>query len=211
MKNKSTNILLIILIITIIIVAFIALDKKDTSNDKLLEKTNSTSDLNKLSLDPRWNNLSKNKLEEIMSERKDVYFEKDPGLTLSQEMDLTGDSINEAIIEGNGGNNGVSFILIKNTDNEIEIANQKNKDGSISTVSLISIGRAMTSEGYELIPGKNGFYTISLELDEQADNPSLSSFKCHSDGLAFYSWNQQTKLFEWNKILTTEYTTKFCK
>ena len=211
MRNKDIKILIIILIITIIVVGYIIVNKRDTQNDKINVNNNNNTNLENINFDPKWDKLSKKEFEEIISERKDIYFEKEFGLDLSEEVDLTGDGINEAIVEGNGGNNGVSFILIKNNNNQIDVANQKNKDGSISTVSLISIGRVMVSEGYEIVPSEKGFYTISLEIDESKDNSISSNFKCREDAVAFYLWNPKTKLFEWDKPLTSKYTTQICK
>jgi hypothetical protein len=209
-NNKLTNILLIILIVIVLIVGFFIIKKPQNNNDLIDSKIDDSLDISKAddtNFDPKWDRLSKNEMVDIVSGEKDAYFETELGLNFSEEMDLTGDGIPEAIIEGNGGNNGVSFILIKNDKNDISIAKQKNKDGTISTISLLSVGRAMVSEGFELAPNDKGFYTVSKYYDEK-----IEKFKCNPDnGLSFYSWNTQTNLFEWDSVLTKKYTTEVCK
>jgi hypothetical protein len=85
------------------------------------------------------------------------------------------------------------------------VAKQKNKDGSITPVALVSVGRVMVQEGYELVPTENGFYTASMSYNEQSDK-----FKCNPNGVHAYKWNTTTKLFEWNQAMTTKYTTQVC-
>lgn len=208
-NNQFTNILLIILIVIVLVIGFFIIKKPKNNNELVDSKINDSVDVAKVDntkFDPKWDRLSKKEMVDIVSREKDAYFEVELGLNFSEEMDLTGDGINEAIIEGNGGNNGVSFILIKDTENNIKVAKQKSKNGAIDTVSLLSVGRAMLSEEYEFAPSENGFYTISKYFDEKTE-----SFKCNNEGVSFYRWNPQTKLFEWDSVLTKKYTTEVCK
>lgn len=63
----------------------------------------------------------------------------------------------------------------------------------------------MVSESFKLIPEHNGFYTISKSNDSEG-----MGFNCNTDGVNVYSWNNSTKLFEWNQSLSLVYTEQEC-
>jgi hypothetical protein len=131
----------------------------------------------------------------------DIYLEPDFGVSFVQAIDLTNDGVPECIFSGNGGNNGMAFILRNNV-----VMNQKNQNNTIAPVQLLSVGRVMVSEEYELLPQHNGYYTISKSLSDETSG----SFACNQNGVKVYTWNNLTNLFEWNQALTTSYTTSLC-
>ncbi len=137
---------------------------------------------------------------------ENIYLDPESGVGLQETLDLTGDGIDEAIFEGNGGNNGMAFIMTKDTTGANVVAQQKNKDGGIYPVQLLSVGRVMVQETFKLLPGEHGFYTASLSYDESA-----GKFICNTDGVNAYSWNTPTDLFEWSQALTTKYAAEVCK
>src|SRR3990167_7163080 len=141
-----------------------------------------------------------------ISSKENIYLVPDFGVTLGETIDLTGDGLDEGIFGGNGGNNELSFIMVKGSDGKNFVAKQKNKDGTIYPVRLGSVGRVMVQERYELLPNEHGFYTASLSYNEATDK-----FKCNTNGVSAYSWNSSTKLFEWNQVLTAKYTAQICK
>lgn len=150
-----------------------------------------------------WGTLSTQMISQIVLGETSLYFEGMP--TFSDSMDLTGDGIAEGIFTGNGGNNGLTIILIRNSDGTIVAARQKNRDGSIQAVSLLDVGRVMVQEGYKLLPAQHGFYTESLHNDEDGGN-----FVCNTNGVNAYVWNSSTRLFQWNQALTTQSTAEVC-
>ena len=206
MQNKTNTILLILIVILLALCAWFLAKKEMTSRYDLSDLTPSpTLNTPQKQTDPNWKALSSADLTDIISKyATELYYEKDFGLSLSQELDLTGDGVAEALIAGNGGNNGVTFILIKNSDGTISVAKQKEKDGTITSVSLLEVGRVMVSEQFALIPAENGFYTVSK-------NNQGEHFECNPDGVRAYSWNSSTKLFEYNQSLTAKYTAQVCK
>ena len=204
-NNKITNILLVVLIFTVLGVGYVITRKSTIPENTLpltLEESPSASQ-------PDWKNISKNKFESVLSKEPDVFFEKDFGLTLSEEIDLTGDGIKEAIVTGDGGNNSISFVFKKEGDNLIALK-QKNKDGSISPVSLYEVGRVMVNVNFKLLPSEKGFYTASMVFDESANNQETSHFICDEESVNAYTWNENSKMFIWNQILTTKYTKEVC-
>lgn len=128
-----------------------------------------------------------------------------PNVSLSQSVDLTGDGVQEGVFVGDGGNSGVTFILIKDSNGQNVLARQKNRDGSITPVNLVSVGRVMVSESFKLIPQQNGFYTVSKSNANQD-----GYFVCNADGVNAYVWSNTTSLFEWNQSLTYTYTSQEC-
>lgn len=214
MDKQTRTILITILIIIIVIVGAYLLLKKPGLNKSSEYQNLLNNDINSLknkNIKPNenWNELSEKELIQIVSSgAPDLYFNKDEGLTISDKIDLTGDGSTEAIVNGIGYNSGVTFILIKNNDGSIKVAKQKYED-NISPVYLVSVGRAMISEEFKLIPEDNGFYTVSLSLKNENNNQESSNFKCNI--LNAYSWNKQIGLFEYNESLTQKYKKEVCK
>jgi hypothetical protein len=207
MKNyKVTNVLLIILIIAVLAVGYLIIKNSKTT----LEDKSNTLAKNETIIQPNWKNVSENDFVNLVSKEADAFFEKEFGLELSDEIDLTGDGINEAVVSGNGGNNGVSFVLKKEGGNTI-VLKQKEKDGSISPVALYEVGRVMVNVNFKLLPSEHGFYTASMIFDESANNTETSHFICDEESINAYAWNETTQMFEWNQTLTTKYTKEVCK
>lgn len=228
-NNKTTNILLGILIVVLIAIGVIMAINQNrnsyrngmTANDfpvidnrnNIPEpvKTNPSQQVSSTST-PRisnWNSFPGDEVWALLDENK-LVFERDSGVKISQQVDLTGDGISEAIVEGNGGNNGFATILIANS-NGVEVAKVKNKNGIISPVYVYSVGRVAVNESYKFIPNENGFYTVSKTLDERADNSDSSHFMCATGAVSAYQWNPKTNLFEYNSALTAKYTASECK
>lgn len=150
-----------------------------------------------------WSTLSSAQISAVLAANPGIYFEGMP--TFSESIDLTGDGVVEGVFTGNGGNSGLAMILIRNSDGTITAARYKTREGVINPVSLLSVGRVMVQEKYELLPIHHGFYTASLSNDGESGN-----FVCNINGVNAYAWNSTTKLFEWNQSLTTTYTAQVC-
>ncbi len=224
MKPNIQNILLGMIVIVLMIIAIILVRRPaqapvipmynygDTSHGQnTTPQTNisneTTTTPTSTSKGPEWEKLtSADFIKIITTQEPTAWFEKDFGLSLSKTIDLTGDGVPEAIVDGNGGNNGVSFILQKNSNGTISVLNQKNKDGTINHIQLVFVGRVMVSERFELLPQERGFYTASLSNDGEE-----GVFRCNDVGVNAYVWNASTKLFEWNQSLTSKYTLQVCK
>ncbi|MFA5778386.1 MAG: hypothetical protein WC870_02795 [Candidatus Paceibacterota bacterium] len=204
-KKKLKYMSFTVLIILIIFLGYEIKNKSDQDeSDTTIPDTNTIDSMD-------WTTLSQKELANILSKEPDIYYIKDFGLKISQTIDLTGDGKKEGIVSGDGGNSDVSFILIRNSDNTISLAKQKNKDGSISPVSLYQIGRTMVNVNFKLLTTERGFYTASLSFDESADNSQTSHFKCTEDSIDAYVWNKQIEFFVWNQSLTTKYIAQICK
>lgn len=157
-----------------------------------------------ISTNPNWSSVSSLSAYTLATS-DGIYLSSASGVRLSESVDLNGDGIDEGVFSGDGGNSGVTFILMKDDDGQSVAAKQKNKDGTISSVNLSSVGRAMFSESFKLIPEQKGFYTVSKSNDGQGGN-----FECDLNSVNAYSWNASTKLFEWNQSLTAKYINQEC-
>lgn len=134
-----------------------------------------------------------------------IGLESGSAVELSEMIDITGDGLDEGIFTGNGGNSGMAFIMTRDSNGNNVIAKQKDRNGTIGPVQLLSVGRAQVSESYKLLPSIKGYYTVSKSNDGESGN-----FECNVNGLNAYSWNSSTKLFEWNSSLTVTYTVEVC-
>ncbi len=202
------NVLIIILILVVGFASYVGYTQytqyKKNQRIQKTETPNIPVEQNKISARD-WKSLSKADLIGIIGEN--APFEKDGPVGISQEIDLTGDGINEAIVGGNGGNNDTYIILIKNVDGTTSVAKQKEYDGKINPVNFLSVGRVMFSYGYKLLPEEHGYYMFGLNYDEKSE-----TFKCpEKGGVGAYSWNSEIKLFEYNQVMTAKYTAQVCK
>ncbi len=220
------NILIGVLVIGILILGYLFIKQKDKVADTDLgfefsEETNSSANSTNQNppitsnppttstpttpppTNPNWQSVSSSSAYTLAT-NSGVYLSPGSSASLSQSVDLNGDGIDEGVFSGDGGNSGITFILIRDVNGQSVVAKQKNKDGTINAVNLLSVGRVMVSEGYKILPLEKGFYTVSKSNDGE------SGFVCNADGLNAYSWNSATKLFEWNQNMTTRYTAEVC-
>lgn len=200
-KNSKLNTILLIILIILVALLFLyvmSLGKEEKKTNYTTEQDSSVK--SDTSFD--WKTLSQ---KDILSLIPIETFVPESGIGLTKTVDLTGDGINEAVFTGNGGNNNLSIIIMRNSDNTFSVANEKNKNGSINPVELYEIGRVMVQEKFELLPSEHGFYTISLSYDQNTEK-----FECKENGVNAYIWNDMTKLFEWNQSLTLKYEKIAC-
>ncbi len=156
------------------------------------------------SVDAEWRLLSNEQLLAMTSKEKYLTIFPDFPIRLQEVVDLTGDGLDEGIFTGDGGNNDLSFIVMKNTDGSTSIAKQKNKNGSIEATNLLSVGRVMVSAEWKLLPSEHSFYTVGKYNDGTSDKQICSEVQA-------YTWNPLTKIFEWNESLSAKYTEQVCK
>lgn len=152
--------------------------------------------------DKDWRVISNNDLLKITSTTSSE-INPNPIIKFSEAIDLTGDGINEGIFATYGVDSVDYIILIKNADNTITLAKEKNKNGIIETIFLQV---SKEGPGYKLLPQENGFYQTSKYYDE-----NTNKLTCVNDEVAAYKWNSQTRLFEYNQILSAKYTPEVCK
>lgn len=169
--------------------------------------TNSTQKLTQVTNSPQWDKVTNQQIFTLLGPNNP--FEESFGINLTQSIDLTGDGVTEGIFSGNGGNNGLSLILLQESNN-IKLAQQKNKDGTISFVQLESVGRVNFSNTWKLIASEKGFYTIAKERVNQTENYE-GEMVCGENGFQAYQWNPATKLFEYSQSLTQKYISQECK
>ncbi len=174
--------------------------KEDLKESVEVKNSVSNSDVIK-----EWKSFKTDELQKIAL-AENIFLEKESGIGLSETVDLTGDGLDEAIFVGNGGNNNLGFIMTKNSDGTNSVLKNKEREGMIYPVLLLSVGRVRVNEQYKLLPAEHGFYTSSMSYDEKADK-----FTCNQNGVNAYSWSIKTKIFEWNKTLTDKYTKEVCK
>lgn len=215
------NTLIAVLVIIILVIGYLFIKEKTkpvdygnawpetvpatpTNNQGDSNNNVSTPKLTNASVRAEWQSHSSEYLLGVAA-KEGLGFESDFGLSLSEMTDLTGDGIDEGVFTGNGGNNGASFIMVKGSDGKSFVAKQKEKDGTIGPVYLVSIGRVMVSESFELLPSEQGFYTVSKVNEEES-----GKFSCKQEGVKGYKWNASTKLFEWNQTMVNKYNIEVC-
>ncbi len=174
---------------------------KTNSNQQVSTTTNSKN--------INWSSVSTSTIENLI---KKTEFPLEGKPTLSTEtQDLTGDGIKEGIYGLPSGNAGLTIVAMTNADGSVSLARMKKKDGSIGIVGFYSVGSASYSISYKFLPNERGFYEVSKNIDENADNSESSHLICGSNGILAYQWNPTTSLFEYNSALTAKYTAIECK
>ncbi|MDQ3075828.1 MAG: hypothetical protein M3Q34_01740 [bacterium] len=209
MSSQSKNILIFLLVVLVLVMGYMVMTKN--KQDSNLPETIIIEETASKSPSTNWKAVSPDELADVLSLEPDLFYVKESGLKLSESVDLTGDGVDEGVFTGDGGNNNVSFILTTNSHGTIVTTKQQEKDGSFAPVSLYEIGRAQVYQNFKILPTEQGFYKVTMDFDESANNTETSHFKCTSDSVNGYVWNSQTKMFVWNREMSAKYTKELCK
>jgi hypothetical protein len=211
------NTLIAILVIGLLVLGFLFIKEKnkpvayepwpetEPATVKPTTNTQSTNQgkLSNVNVVAEWKSFSSDALFALASQ-ENIYLNQGTDIQLTETVDLTGNGIDEGIFCGDGGNNGVCFVMIKGDDGKNVVAKWKGPDGTITPISLLSVGRVRVSSSYQLLPSEHAFYTVSKSNDGEG-----GEFECDG-GVVAYSWDSSTKLFEWNQALSTKYTNLVC-
>lgn len=150
--------------------------------------------------DPFWASVTQEQILNALSGGGQVSED----IFIAETLDLTGDSVPEGISLRESYPYNYN-IFLKNSDNSIQTAKQKDKDGRIHIVSLTGFARGPIEEGYEFLPEEHGYYVTYLNGEDTG-----GILICNTDSVQTYTWNSKTKLFEYNDKLTQKYHSKFC-
>ena len=227
-NNKTTNILLGILILVLIAIGvimavnqnrnsyrndmsandFSVIDNQNDISESV--KTSSTQQVSPTSLKSiNWKSVPISTIENL-AKKANLSMEGDLRLS-TESYDLTGDGSIEGIYSFPSGNSDTTIIALANSDGSTSLAKMKEKNGSIGIVVLYSVGRVSHSISYKFLPNERGFYVVSKDLDESADNSEFSHLICGDNGVSAYQWNSKVGLFEYNSTLSAKYTAIECK
>ncbi len=228
-NNKTTNILLGILIIVLIAIGIIMAvnQNRNSYRNNMMRPEDFPVIDNRNELPPQvspkgaqqvsitslksvnWKSVPISTIENL-AKKANLSMEGDLRLS-TESYDLTGDGSQEGIYSFPSGNSDTTIITLANADGTTSLAKMKEKDGSVSTVGLYSVGRVSHSISYKFLSSEQGFYVVSKDLDESADNSEFSHLICGDNGVSAYQWNSKTSLFEYSTTLTAKYTAIECK
>lgn len=227
-NNKTTNILLGILIVVLVVIGIIivvnqkqnpstkgivndfpVIDSQNQSSEQVRFNSNQQAPTQAVSKNINWKSVSISTIENL-AKKSNLLMEGDLRLS-TESYDLTGDGSIEGIYSFPSGNSDTTIIALANSDGSTSLAKMKEKNGSIGIVGLYSVGRVSHSISYKFLPNERGFYVISKDLDENADNSEFSHLICGSNGVSAYQWNPKTNIFEYSTALTERYTAIECK
>ncbi len=176
-------------------------EKQIKVEQSMLNEESTQKQIDNTTVDTMWKELSKEDL---------IKFGKNAGVYsdnysmdvphFKEAIDLTGDGINEGVLEIEGPDSASYIILIQNENGTISIAQVKSESG---TIAPIIFGAWIAGPEYKLLPKENGFYVISY-------SDPFSNIVVTCTGLLAYKWNAQTRLFEFNQTLTTKYKAEDC-
>lgn len=123
---------------------------------------------------------------------------------MPQILDLNGDGTSEVLIKIQKDPSALGFITILSRNEDIvtpiKIKSEKGQSGDF----VASVGtNNKTVFDFKLLPDDKSFYTSSIVRDDTGA-ATTCTFK-------FYRWNDKTKLFEYNKLLSDVAKQDNCK
>ncbi len=195
------NIFIGILIVVIGCLVFIQFQKKDNKTEPILDENNSTFKISE-SFSPG----SASYINLLNAIKK---FDSTAGvprpISVEQRVDITGDGIPELLVStGNGGAAMDAFTVVRYENQNLEVVNirdntGKTGDGRPGYYSAMSGsgGSGRYGSSIELLSNKNSILTKVYSIYGEPED------YCYA---IVYTWNNQTKFFEYNTLLSKQYT-----
>jgi hypothetical protein len=133
----------------------------------------------------------------------DERIELNEPLRISEESDITGDGIPEALVYlGMDGAYTWHFALMRLENDKPLAARFKRKDGKISPIIFLDGASVMNGEKVVMLPDKNAIYAghwSKVNRREAAFRGGLTEY-----GVEAYQWDPQTKTFDFSPRLSDE-------
>lgn len=139
----------------------------------------------------------------------DAIIETVSPLDIYEEVELTGDDINEALIDlGSGGAYTEEFVLMMIQDGKPVLAKFRQKDGKVSSLIFLNGSSARNGETVEILSENkaviSGYYSID-DSGEKIENCEVEA----------YEWNNginniEVGIFEYSRVLSEETEKDYC-
>lgn len=138
----------------------------------------------------------------------DVTIEESDSLSIFEQKDITGDNIPEALVNLGAGGAYTSYMTLMRLENDRPVIAQfKQADGALGPLMFLAGGSVMNGEGVALLPDKTAIYSGHWSRAAAGD-PFGGLTDC---GVEAYQWNGQTKIFEYNQVLSAQVRPDFCR
>jgi len=132
-------------------------------------------------------------------------IEESRPISIYKKVDITGDGIPEVLVNLGTGGATTDLVTSMRIESDKPIAPLfKQKDGKISTLifSAGAGGSGRYGSTAEMLGNKNAIYSASYsKYGESADYCRVET----------YQWNSQTKIFEYNAVLSNEVQQDYCR
>jgi hypothetical protein len=118
--------------------------------------------------------------------------------------DITGDGLSEAVVFfGLGGASTSQLTLMRMADGKPVVALFKDRAGKISPMVFLEGASVMHTDDVDLLRREHAVYSIHYNYG--------SNGKLHQCGGEAYTWNPQSKTFDYNSALTGTLTRTTCR
>jgi hypothetical protein len=205
-KRFSNTIFVLFVIAFIGIILYLNLNKEEKEPLDEQAQNSFFAEEEKESLEPiDWESLIP-EIQTVIDEQlhKGMKIETLRPIGISEEKDITGDGLPEALVYlGTGGAATDSFALARIENNKPVIAEFKEKNDNISFLTFLSG------------TGGSGRYGLNVSLIEEENAICSTSFLAYQNESDYcraeaYQWNPETKVFEFNVELSAEIKKDYC-
>ena len=153
----------------------------------------------------QWQSLMPQIQAELKRRKMSCVDEWTPGIY--DAADVTGDGIPEALIDWCNGGASTDWLVLMRLDHdrpvEARFLAPKGK-----TPDLFEGASVTHTKSVEFDPASRAVYTIAYDfdgIDQQTQLQKLAHCKVYA-----YVWNDKTKTFDWNTVLSKRRTTTYC-
>lgn len=201
---KAVIYIFIGVIIALLIFMFSGMGENRNKKASTSDNTNISSSTNKTTIDE--NSISQ--IEKVIGPNfMEIKTGETDRMSIYKKADITGDSIDEALISlGSGGAYTTYFALVQidtKNNNEIKRAKFKTAEGKIDDVMFVEGASVSHGLSVEFAPSKKAIYSERWQVDPI--NPEKVSCEIEA-----YVWNSNSGLFEYNAKVGQDATDNYC-
>lgn len=154
---------------------------------------------------PNWEDVTAQIKSALVADGQSI--EERAPIRIMEKKDITGDGINEAVVDtGSGGAYTVYKAVLQMKNREPALVRIKDKDGKTFALSGWPVGAsAMHGTDIELLPEQNAIALGTYALDGRTADIKLD--ECRNE---IYVWSESSELFEWNSELSQSSSISYC-
>jgi len=131
-------------------------------------------------------------------------IEEHYSIGIFKTADITGDGVPEALVYlGTGGASTDEMTVMRMEDHKPVLAVFRGRDGKVSPVVFLEGASVTHTDGVELLPEQHAVHAIHYNYSGNG--------KLHQCGGEAYTWNAQSKTFDYNSALTKNLTKATCR
>lgn len=200
-KNLFKNLITLMAFVFAGVFVYMAIDinsSNEAENSLENKEKNANQNMAENKKNKSWEELIPEIRNVIKKEMPDVIIETLYSLDIDEEADITGDDINEALIDlGSDAAHNDEFVLMMIENGNPVLSKFKQKNGKISALIFLSGTSVRNGEEVEILSDKKAIFAGHYNTDDFGE-------KIKNCEVEAYIWNSETKIFEYDSVLSSE-------